>query len=94
MSDLERNNLPSSPAAAVGHALASFPEIVQAQYQVEDAGIGLNLAKSGRLSSNFRQLQHRNRLLRSFPFHRRDTNNGRLCAGLPWSSMTAQPTTS
>ncbi|MDA7743301.1 TolC family protein [Flavobacteriales bacterium] len=46
--DLERNNLPSSPEAAVGHALASFPEIVQAQYQVEDAGIGLNLAKSGR----------------------------------------------
>jgi outer membrane protein len=51
--DLARNNLPSSPDAAVGHALASFPEIVQAQYQVEDAGIGLNLAKSGRLPRIF-----------------------------------------
>jgi outer membrane protein TolC len=37
-----------SPESAVGHALASFPEIVQAQYQVEDAGIGLDLARSGR----------------------------------------------
>jgi outer membrane protein len=46
--DLERNNLPPSPESAVGHALASFPEIVQAQYQVEDAGIGLNLARSER----------------------------------------------
>jgi outer membrane protein len=46
--DLERNALPSSPQAAVGYALASFPEILQAQYQVEDAGIGLNIAKSGR----------------------------------------------
>jgi outer membrane protein len=51
--DLAGNNLPSSPDAAVGHALASFPEIVQAQYQVEDAGIGLNLAKSGRLPRIF-----------------------------------------
>tara|TARA_B100000768_G_scaffold182047_1_gene208832 strand:- start:5678 stop:7147 length:1470 start_codon:yes stop_codon:yes gene_type:complete len=46
--DLQRNNLPPNPKAAVGYALASFPEILQAQYQVEDAGIGLNIAKSGR----------------------------------------------
>ncbi|HBP45564.1 MAG: hypothetical protein CL845_05605 [Crocinitomicaceae bacterium] len=46
--DLQRTNLPSSPAAAVAYALSSFPEIQQAELQVEDAFIGLDIAKSGR----------------------------------------------
>ena len=46
--DLERTNLPASPAAAVAYAMGSFPEIRQAELQVEDAHIGLNVAKTGR----------------------------------------------
>lgn len=46
--DLERSNLPPSPEAAVAFALGSFPEIRQAELQVEDAFIGLDIAKSGR----------------------------------------------
>ena len=46
--DLERSNLPLSPEAAVAFALGSFPEIRQAELQVEDAFIGLDIAKSGR----------------------------------------------
>lgn len=46
--DLERSNLPPSPEAAVAFALGSFPEIRQAELQVEDAFIGLDIAKAGR----------------------------------------------
>jgi outer membrane protein len=46
--DLQRTDLPSSPAAAVAYALSSFPEIRQAELQVEDAFIGLNIAKTNR----------------------------------------------
>jgi outer membrane protein len=46
--DLQRTDLPSSPAAAVAYALGSFPEIRQAELQVEDAFIGLNIAKTNR----------------------------------------------
>ncbi|MGB2134709.1 MAG: TolC family protein, partial [Flavobacteriales bacterium] len=35
--DLQRTDLPSSPAAAVAYALSAFPEIRQAELQVEDA---------------------------------------------------------
>jgi outer membrane protein len=52
-SDLERNNLPGSPEAAVAHALSSFPEIRQADLNLEDAGIGLKLARSGSLPRVF-----------------------------------------
>lgn len=44
--DLERNNLPPSPDAAVSHALSSFPEILQATYTVEDSEIALKLARA------------------------------------------------
>lgn len=47
-SDLERANLPASPAAAVAYAMGSFPEIRQAELQVEDAYLGLSAAKTGR----------------------------------------------
>jgi outer membrane protein len=46
--DLQRTDLPSSPAAAVAYALGSFPEIRQAELQVEDAFIGLDIAKTNR----------------------------------------------
>ena len=46
--DLQRTDLPSSPAAAVAYALGSFPEIRQAELQVEDAFIGLDIAKANR----------------------------------------------
>ena len=46
--DLQRTDLPSSPAAAVAYALGSFPEIRQAELQVEDAFIGLDIAKASR----------------------------------------------
>lgn len=46
--DLARANLPPSPEAAVAYAMGSFPEIRQAELQVEDAFIGLDIAKSGR----------------------------------------------
>ncbi len=46
--DLQRTDLPSSPAAAVAYALGSFPEIRQAELQVEDALIGLDIAKTNR----------------------------------------------
>ena len=46
--DLERADLPPSPEAAVAYALGSFPEIRQADLQVEDALLGLDIAKSGR----------------------------------------------
>lgn len=46
--DLERANLPPSPESAVAYAMGSFPEIRQAELQVEDAFIGLDIAKSGR----------------------------------------------
>jgi len=46
--DLQRTDLPSSPAAAVAYALGSFPEILQAELQVEDAFIGLDIAKANR----------------------------------------------
>ncbi|MGB2013894.1 MAG: TolC family protein, partial [Flavobacteriales bacterium] len=46
--DLQRTDLPSSPAAAVAYALSAFPEIRQAELQVEDAFIGLDIAKANR----------------------------------------------
>lgn len=46
--DLQRADLPPSPEAAVAYALGSFPEIRQADLQVEDALLGLDIAKSGR----------------------------------------------
>lgn len=46
--DLERADLPPSPEAAVAYALGSFPEIRQAELQVEDAFIGLDIAKANR----------------------------------------------
>ena len=46
--DLQRTDLPSSPAAAVAYALSAFPEIYQAELQVEDAFIGLDIAKANR----------------------------------------------
>ena len=46
--DLQRTDLPSSPEAAVSYALGSFPEIRQAELQVEDAFIGLDIAKANR----------------------------------------------
>ena len=46
--DLQRTDLPSSPAAAVAYALSAFPEIHQAELQVEDAFIGLDIAKANR----------------------------------------------
>lgn len=46
--DLARADLPASPAAAVAYALSSFPEIRQAELQVEDAHLGLDIAKTGR----------------------------------------------
>lgn len=46
-SDLARSDLPPSPEAAIAFALNSFPEIQQANYQVEDAAIGLRIAKAG-----------------------------------------------
>tara|TARA_B110000285_G_scaffold226397_1_gene286097 strand:- start:1049 stop:2530 length:1482 start_codon:yes stop_codon:yes gene_type:complete len=52
-SDLERNNLPGSPEAAVAHALSSFPEIRQANLNVEDASLGLRLANAGSLPRLF-----------------------------------------
>ena len=52
-SDLERNNLPKSPKAAVAHALSSFPEIRQADLSVEDADIALQLARSSALPRVF-----------------------------------------
>ena len=41
--DLQRTDLPSSPATAVAYALSAFPEIQQAELQDEDAFIGLEL---------------------------------------------------
>ena len=46
--DLQRTDLPSSPTAAVAYALSAFPEIHQAELQVEDAFIGLDIAKANR----------------------------------------------
>ena len=46
--DLQRTDLPSSPSAAVAYALSAFPEIQQAELQVEDAFIGLDIAKANR----------------------------------------------
>jgi outer membrane protein len=46
--DLQRTDLPSSPSAAVAFALSAFPEIRQAELQVEDAFIGLDIAKANR----------------------------------------------
>jgi len=46
--DLERADLPASPSAAVAYAMSSFPEIRQAELQVEDAHLGLDIAKTGR----------------------------------------------
>jgi outer membrane protein len=51
--DLERNNLPLSPEAAVNHALSAFPEIRQANLNVEDAELALRLARSGSLPRVF-----------------------------------------
>ena len=52
-SDLERNNLPGSPKAAVSHALSSFPEIRQATLRVEDAELGYQLARFASLPRIF-----------------------------------------
>jgi outer membrane protein len=46
--DLERADLPASPSAAVAYAMSSFPEIRQAELQVEDAHLGLDITKTGR----------------------------------------------
>jgi len=52
-SDLERNNLPQSPKAAVAHALGSFPEIRQANLNVEDSEIAYQLARYSALPRVF-----------------------------------------
>ena len=46
--DLQHTDLPSSPSVAVAYALGSFPEIRQAELQVEDAFVGLDIAKANR----------------------------------------------
>ena len=51
--DLQRTDLPSSPSAAVAYALSAFPEIQQAELQVEDAFIGLDLEIANRYPRMF-----------------------------------------
>jgi len=51
--DLERLDVPASPAAAVQHSLSNFPEIRAAEYDVEDALIAERLAASGRMPRAF-----------------------------------------
>ncbi|MDA1336085.1 MAG: TolC family protein [Bacteroidetes bacterium] len=46
--DLVPGALPASPAGTVNHAMGTFPEIQQAELQVEDSRLGLEIAKSGR----------------------------------------------